>query len=87
MSQKKLINGKSFPGVTIQDMRFFAVPHLKIYASPPHPQLKLYEMFEELEGLRNFILNLSPSARITNSKLKILGKNLSSSFNYYKRIT
>ena len=29
MSHKKLIKVRTFPGSTIQDMRFFVVPHLK----------------------------------------------------------
>ena len=60
-------------------MKIFVVPHLKkmpdniiIHAgtnntppSPPH--CNPYEMFQEVQSLRNFILKYLPSARITIS--------------------
>ena len=73
MSQKRLIKVKTFPGATIQDMKFFVAPHLKknpdniiIHVGTNNaPYSSSYEMFHEIQSLRNFILKYLPSARIT----------------------
>ena len=71
MSQKRLIKVRAFPAATIQDMKFFVVPHFKKKpdnithvgtnnASHSSP----YERFQEMQSLRNFILKYLPFARI-----------------------
>ena len=75
MLQKKLIKVRTFPVATIQDMKFFVVPHLK--KKPDHIIIHVgtnnalysssYEFFQEMQSLRNFILKYFPSARITIS--------------------
>ena len=75
MSQKRLIKARTFPGATIQGIKFFAVPYLKkkpdniiIHVGPNNaPHSSLYKMFHEIQSLRNFILKYLPSARITIS--------------------
>ena len=71
-----MIKVRTFPGATIQDMKFFVVPHLK--KKPDHIIIHVgtnnvfpsssYEFFQEMQSLRNFILKYLPSARITISK-------------------
>ena len=75
MSQKMLIEVRTVPGATIQDMKFFVVPHLKkkpdniiIHVGTNNaPHSSSYEIFHEIQRLRNFILKYLPSARITIS--------------------
>ena len=75
MSQKRLIKVRTFPGATIQDMKFFVVPHLKkkpdnitIHVGTNNaPHSSPYEMFHEIQSLRNFILKYLLSVRITIS--------------------
>ena len=77
MSQKRLIKVRTFPGATIQDMKFFVVPHLKkkpdniiIHVGTNNaPHSSSYEMFHEIQSLRNFILKYLPFVRITISTL------------------
>ena len=73
MSQKRLIKDRTFPGVIIQDMKFFVVPHLKkkpdniiihVGTNNAHHSSS-HEMFHEIKSLRNLILKYLPSARIT----------------------
>ena len=99
MSQKRLIKVRTFPGATIQDMKIFVVPHLKkmpdniiIHAgtnntpppSPPH--CNPYEMFQEVQSLRNFILKYLPSARITIST-SVLRVNKANAYDINKAFT
>ena len=84
MSQKRLIKVRTFPGATIQDMKFFIVKSqitlsytLELVtppppSPPPDPHSSSYEMFHEIQSLRNFILKYFPSVRITISTL-VLG--------------
>ena len=72
MSQKRLIKVRTFPGATIQVIKFFVVSHLKktqdniIHVGTNNaPHSSLYEMFHEIQSLRNFILKDLLSARIT----------------------
>ena len=75
LSQKRLIKVRNFPSATIQDMRFFVVPHLKkkpdniiIHVGTNNtPHSGSYEMFHEIQILRNFILKYLPSSRATIS--------------------
>ena len=75
MPQKRMIKVRTFPGATIQVMKFFVVPHLKkkpdniiIHVGTNNaPHSSPYEMFQEMQSLRNFILKYLPSARITIS--------------------
>ena len=70
-----MIKVRTFPGATIQVMKFFVVPHLKkkpdniiIHVGTNNaPHSSPYEMFQEMQSLRNFILKYLPSARITIS--------------------
>ena len=75
MSQKRLIKVRPFPCATIQDIKFFVVPHLKeksdniiIHVGTNNaPRFSPYEMFQDMQSLRNFILKYLPSTRITIS--------------------
>ena len=76
MSQKRLIKVRTFPGATVQAMRFFVVTHLKkkpdkiIICNGTNNNAipsSLFEILHETKGLRNFILKYVPSARITIS--------------------
>ena len=70
MSQKMLIEVRTVPGATIQDMKFFVVPHLKkkpdniiIHVGTNNaPHSSSYEIFHEIQRLKYL-----PSARITIS--------------------
>ena len=72
MSRKRLIKVRIFPGATTRDMTFFVVPHLKKYPdffiihvrTNNVPHSSSYEVFQETQSLRNFILKYLPSARI-----------------------
>ena len=74
-SQKRLIKVRPFPCATIQDIKFFVVPHLKeksdniiIHVGTNNaPRFSPYEMFQDMQSLRNFILKYLPSTRITIS--------------------
>ena len=77
MLQKSLIKIRTFPGAKIQDMKFFVVPHLKkkpdniiIYVGTNNaPRSSSYEIFHEIQSLKNFILKYLPSERIIISTL------------------
>ena len=74
MLQKRLIKIRTFPGAIIQDIGFFIVPHLKkgpdniIHAGTNNaPHSNSYEIFHEIQSLRNLVLEYLSSARITIS--------------------
>ena len=75
LSQKRLIKVIPFAGTTIQDMRFFVVPHLKkksdniiIHVGINNTsRSSLNKMFHEIQILRSFLLKYLPSSTITIS--------------------
>ena len=80
MLQKELIKVRTYPGVTIEQMKFFVVLHVEkkpdtiiIHVRTNNaPHSSSYEMVHEIQSLGNFILKYLPSARITILTLVLL---------------